>query len=85
LELGRGARSTDTADAHLREIQRAAAHLLQFPEAGVARDQITPGIRSILVYPTVLFYRIGNASIDIVRVIDGRRNLAAFFASNGDA
>src|SRR5208282_906057 len=61
--------SPQTADTHLRDIQRAAAHLSEFPEAGAARDQIVPGIRSIVVYPTVLFYRIGNASIDIVRVI----------------
>jgi toxin ParE1/3/4 len=71
--------SPDTADTHLRDIQRAAAHLIQFPEAGVARDQIMPGIRSIVVYPTVLFYRVGGESIEIVRVVDGRRNLAAFF------
>lgn len=77
--------SPDTADVRLRDIQRAAAHLIGFPEVGVVRDQIMPGIRSIVVYPTVLFYRIGNVSIDIVRVVDGRRNLAAFFAANGDA
>lgn len=77
--------SPDTADIHLRDIQRAAAYLIEFPEVGVARDQIVPGIRSIVVYPTVLFYRIGSNTIDIVRVVDGRRNLAAFFASNGDA
>jgi toxin ParE1/3/4 len=76
--------SPDIADTHLRDIQRAAAHLIEFPEAGVARDQIVPGIRSIVVYPTVLFYRIASASIDIVRVIDGRRNLAAFFPTSGD-
>jgi toxin ParE1/3/4 len=77
--------SPDIADTHLRDIQRAAAHLIEFPEAGVARDQIVPGIRSIVVYPTVLFYRIGKLSIDIVRVVDGRRNLAAFFPSTADA
>ena len=76
--------SPETADTHLRDIQRAAAHLIEFPEAGAARDQIIPDIRSIVVYPTVVFYRIGNASIEIVRVVDGRRNLAAFFPANGD-
>jgi hypothetical protein len=30
----------------------------------------------------VIFYRIGDAAIEIVRVIDGRRNLAAFFPSD---
>ena len=75
--------SPETADTHLRDIQRAAAHLMEFPEAGVTRDQIVTGIRSIVVYPTVIFYRIGSTSIDIVRVVDGRRNLAAFFPANG--
>ena len=77
--------SPETADAHLRDVERAAANLTEFPKAGVARDQLVAGIRSIVVYPTVIFYRIGDASIDIVRVIDGRRNLAAFFPSNGDS
>ena len=76
--------SPDTADIHLRDIQRAAAHLVEFPEAGVARDQIVPGIRSIVVYPTVLFYRSETIHRHCAR-FDGRRNLAAFFPSNGDA
>jgi hypothetical protein len=33
----------------------------------------------------VIFCRIGNAAIEIVRVVDGRRNLAAFFPSNSDS
>jgi len=71
--------SPDAANAHLRDIQRAASHLTDFPQSGVERDQLSPGIRSIVVYPTVLFYRIGSQSIDVVRVVDGRRNLAALF------
>jgi toxin ParE1/3/4 len=77
--------SPETADTHLRDIQRAASNLTEFPQAGVARNQLVAGVRSIVVYPTVIFYRIGDASIDIVRVVDGRRNLAAFFPSNGDS
>ena len=67
------------ADTHLRDIQRAAEQLTQFPHTGVARDEIVRGIRSIVVYPTVIFYRINESSIDIIRVIDGRRNIAALF------
>jgi plasmid stabilization system protein ParE len=58
--------------------------LTEFPQAGVARDQLVAGVRSIVVYPTVIFYRVGDASIDIVRVVDGRRNLAAFFSRDSD-
>ena len=76
--------SADTADIHLRDIQHAARNLCEFPYAGVKRDQIVPGIRSVIVYPTVIFYRIGSVSIEIVRVVDGRRNLAAFFSADLD-
>jgi len=77
--------SPETADVHLRDIQRAAANLVEFPFAGVARDQLVAGIRSVVVYPTVVFYRIADASIDIVRVVDGRRNLAAILPRDEDA
>jgi toxin ParE1/3/4 len=74
--------SADVADAHLRDINHAAQNLIDFPNSGVKRDQIIPNIRSVIVYPTVVFYRIGTHSIEIVRVVDGRRNLAAFFSSD---
>ena len=77
--------SPETADAHLRDIHHAASNLTEFPEVGVARDQLVAGIRSIVVYPTVIFYRNGDTAIEIVRVVDGRRNLAAFFPSRGDS
>jgi hypothetical protein len=31
------------------------------------------------VYPTLVFYRIGAEAVEIIRVVDGRRNLAALF------
>jgi toxin ParE1/3/4 len=74
--------SPDVADAHLRDIQHTAQNLIDFPYSGAKRDQIVPNIRSIVVYPTVIFYRIGSKSIDIVRIADGRRNLAAFFSAD---
>jgi toxin ParE1/3/4 len=74
--------SADVADAHLRDINRTAQNLTEFPNSGVKRDRIVPNIRSVLVYPMVIFYRIAGQSIEIARVVDGRRNLAAFFSSD---
>ena len=74
--------SAEAADAHLRDINRAAQNLIDFPNSGVKRDQIAPNVRSVVAYPTVIFYRAGNRSIEIVRVVDGRRNLAAFFSAD---
>jgi toxin ParE1/3/4 len=72
--------SSDQADAHLRDIQNSAASLQRHPHLGRPRDEFVAGIRSIVVYPTCIFYRVGKSAIEIVRVVDGRRNLAAIFS-----
>jgi toxin ParE1/3/4 len=77
----RGAKlfSAAMADTHLRDIRAAATRLTEFPLSGPARDSLFPGVRSLLIHPSVIFYRIAGADIEIVRVVDGRRNLAAIF------
>ncbi len=74
--------SIEIADRHLLEIQEAAARLADFPETGRARDDLLAGIRSIVVYPTVVFYRVTRTAVQVVRVIDGRRNIAAILAGD---
>ncbi|WGM40609.1 Toxin ParE3 [Caulobacter sp. NIBR1757] len=49
--------------------------LAEFPNAGPARDDLAPGLRSFAVYPYVLFYRPITGGIEVVRVLDGRRNI----------
>jgi toxin ParE1/3/4 len=45
------------------------------------RNDVMPGLRSILVPPYVLFYLIKADTIEVVRVVHQRRNLAALFAT----
>ena len=71
------------ADKHLRDISSAAQNLCDFPESGRSRDDLLPDLRSIVIFPTVLFYRLTPAAVEVVRVIDGRRNIAAMF-ENGN-
>jgi plasmid stabilization system protein ParE len=72
--------SVTVADRHLREIERAVATLTTSPQIGRARDDLHAGIREIVVYPTVVFYRVAEARIEVIRVVDGRRDLASIFA-----
>jgi toxin ParE1/3/4 len=72
------------ADQHLREIETAVGKLEESPLNGRARDELMPGIWAIVVYPTVLFYRVMDERVEIVRVIDRRRNIAAIFSGDGD-
>jgi toxin ParE1/3/4 len=69
--------SPEIADRLLREIDRAARRLEQFPLSGRRRDGIAPHLRSVLVHPYVVFYRATETAVEIARVLHQRRNLAA--------
>ena len=70
-----------TADRHLRRLEQAIAALADFPRTGPARDDIRPGIRTILRAPYHIFYSVDDESraVRIVRIVDGRRDLQALF------
>jgi toxin ParE1/3/4 len=75
-----GVASRDVADRLLRDIQQGGERVRQRPLAWRARDEIMPGLRSILVHPYAIFYRIKDDGIEIVRVLHQRRNFPAVFA-----
>jgi toxin ParE1/3/4 len=74
-----GVASTEIADRLLRDIQRASERARQRPRTWRARDEIMPGLRSVLVHPYVIFYRCSEGTVEIARVLHQRRNLAALF------
>jgi toxin ParE1/3/4 len=50
------------------------------PYSGRPRDNLLPGVRSMPVHPYVVFYRVRNEAVEIIRVIHGRRDIGAIFA-----
>ena len=71
-----------TADKIIREIAETSRLLEDHPFAGRSRDEVRRGLRSIAARPYVLFYRIAGDRAEIVRVLDGRRDLDEIFASS---
>ena len=53
--------------------------LLLNPELGKARDEIKPGLRSIPKDEHIVFYRVMENHIRIVRVLHGSRDLPSLF------
>jgi toxin ParE1/3/4 len=66
-----------TADKIVREICRI---LEDHPFAGRGRNEIRAGLRSVVASPHVVFYQVKNDVAEIMRVLDGRRDVDEIFA-----
>jgi toxin ParE1/3/4 len=69
-----------TADKIVREIGEACRILEDHPFAGRGRNEIRAGLRSVVASPHVVFYQVKNDVAEIVRVLDGRRDVDEIFA-----
>ena len=63
-------------------IREACRLLGDHPLAGRARDEIRPGLRCAIATPHIVFYRFIDESAEIVRIVDGRRDLDDIFADD---
>jgi toxin ParE1/3/4 len=75
--------SVETADDLAAAILHAASRVAERPLSGRSREELKPGLRSILSSPYIVFYRVARDTVEIVRVLHERRNLAAEI-SKGD-
>jgi toxin ParE1/3/4 len=62
------------------DIVQASERVRQRPLAWRLRDEVMPGLRSILVHPYVIFYRVKPGVVEVVRVLHQRRSFAAVFS-----
>jgi toxin ParE1/3/4 len=49
--------------------------LTQFPNLGKPYPHLNPNIRGLLVEKYIIFYRVTETQVEIVRVVDGRQDL----------
>jgi toxin ParE1/3/4 len=75
-----GVAGRHTADGIVRGITEACTLLEEHPFAGRARNEVRPSLRSMAASPHVVFYRVHDDVAEIVRVLDGRRDLDEVFA-----
>ncbi len=70
------------ADKQVWEIERACYFLGAWTEYGRPRDDVRVGLHSISVSRYVVFYRITRSAIEIVRVVDERRDVDTVFLTD---
>jgi len=53
--------------------------LLESPEMGRRREELLPGLRSLVVLKYIIFYTITDEFIEIVRILHGYRDVDSLF------
>jgi toxin ParE1/3/4 len=67
------------ADRQVAAILRTYQTLADFREMGEARNDILDGLRRFAVGSYVIYYRLIDAGIEIVRVVSGARDVGSLF------
>jgi toxin ParE1/3/4 len=62
------------------EFEARCKYLVSFPNIGRSYKSIRTYLRGISFSGYILFYRVGNDEIEILRVVSGSRNLEVLFA-----
>jgi toxin ParE1/3/4 len=65
------------ADAIYDRIEQSCARLAQHPKLGRARPEIAPDARALVIERWLAVYRLTDEGVQVVRVIDGVRDLTA--------
>ncbi len=69
----------DLADRFLQEFDHKCQQIAAFPMSGKAYDDLKTGLRGISWSGYVIFYRLLEDEIEILRVLSGRRDLPKLF------
>lgn len=75
-------RNIDAGERFLEEFTQKCRYLTQFPLMGRSYSQLRSYLRGIPLQNYIIFYRIANHGIEIMRIIRGDRDLEAFFEEN---
>lgn len=69
----------ETANATLRAVGRKCLDCSELPGMGHRREDLAPNLRSIQEGSYIIFYRVAENGIQIVRVLHGARDLPGQF------
>jgi toxin ParE1/3/4 len=75
-------RNIDAGDRLLDEFSKKCRYLTQFPLMGRSYSEIRSYLRGLPMQNYIIFYRVINNGIEIMRVIKGDRDLEAIFAND---
>ncbi|MUL35559.1 type II toxin-antitoxin system RelE/ParE family toxin [Gloeocapsopsis dulcis] len=76
------ATSLEAGERFFREFNRKCQQLVAFPNSGKSYLEIRTDLRGLPLEGYIIFYRVLDDGIEILRVVSGRRNLPSLFESD---
>lgn len=73
------ARNIEAGERLLREFVNKCKNLVKFPNMGRSYDRIKPGLRGVPLDGYIIFYRVVENGIEILRVVSGYQEFEAMF------
>jgi toxin ParE1/3/4 len=76
--------SSEVAARFVERLRERCRVLARLPGTlGRPRPELHPDLRSLAVGNYVIFFRYGNTTVDIVNILEGHRDIDAFFRDHG--
>ncbi|MBP0021805.1 MAG: type II toxin-antitoxin system RelE/ParE family toxin [Cyanobacteria bacterium SBLK] len=72
-------KSLDAGDRFVEEFNKKCGYIARFPHLGKSYSQLLSGLRGISLMNYIIFYRILEDRIEILRVVSGYRHLPDVF------
>jgi toxin ParE1/3/4 len=72
-------RNVESGDRLLRVFDEKCRKLMQFPMIGRSYGDLRPELRGVPLEGYIIFYRVTEAELTVLRVVSGRQNLADLF------
>ncbi|MEH2262135.1 type II toxin-antitoxin system RelE/ParE family toxin [Nostoc sp.] len=71
--------NVEAGERFFSEFNRKCQQLVAFPKSGKSYAKIRPDLRGISLQGYIVFYRLLDDGIEILRVVSGRRNFPSLF------
>lgn len=71
--------SIEAGERFFSEFNRKCQQLVAFPNSGKSYAKICPDLRGVSLQGYIVFYRVFDDGIEILRVVSGRRNFLSLF------
>jgi toxin ParE1/3/4 len=75
-------RSVEAGERFVAAFEQKCQNLVKFPNIGRSYGEIEPSLRGVPLNGYIIFYRLIENGVEIVRVVSGYRNLEALFSED---